>query len=165
MKNVAASTGYSKVDLFSISALILFLELASIRWFSAHVLYLTFFTNVVLLGSFLGLSLGCLVAHRRVNLMRWSACFLTTSLALGLLTHVFSGSLQKVVNVGNAAGSPEVVFFGTEYFFNRDIAQIAIPMEVFCAIFFLLSVLIMLGPGQQMGKAFNHMRTGSMPTW
>ena len=39
--------------MFLISLLILFLELAGIRWFPAHVLYLTFFTNVMLLASFL----------------------------------------------------------------------------------------------------------------
>jgi len=49
-------------ELFLISLVILFLELACIRWFPAHVLYLTFFTNVVLLASFLGMSVGCLAA-------------------------------------------------------------------------------------------------------
>jgi hypothetical protein len=44
-------------DLFLISVIILFLELAAIRWFPAHVLYLTFFTNVVLLASFMGILL------------------------------------------------------------------------------------------------------------
>ena len=54
------------LDLFVISVLILFLELTCIRWFPAHVLFLTFFTNTVLLACFLGMSLGCLAAgHRR----------------------------------------------------------------------------------------------------
>src|SRR5208282_220986 len=51
-------------ELFLISVLILFLELACIRWFPAHVLFLTFFTNTVLLACFLGISLGCLAAGR-----------------------------------------------------------------------------------------------------
>ena len=50
-----------------ISLLLLFLELACIRWFPAHVLYLTFFTNTILLASFLGMSLGCLAARRAQN--------------------------------------------------------------------------------------------------
>ncbi len=45
----------AKVDLFLASALFLFLELALIRWLPAHVLFLTFFTNTILLASFLGL--------------------------------------------------------------------------------------------------------------
>ena len=56
-----------KRDLFAVSAVFLFLELAFIRWFPAHVLFLTFFTNTVLLASFLGLSLGCLAARHRRN--------------------------------------------------------------------------------------------------
>src|SRR5207248_9401391 len=47
-------------NLCLVSVLILFLELACIRWFPAHVLFLMFFTIVVLLAFFLGLLLGCL---------------------------------------------------------------------------------------------------------
>ena len=39
-------------DLFLISWLVLFLELACIRWFPSHVLFLTFFVNLVLLACF-----------------------------------------------------------------------------------------------------------------
>ncbi len=45
--------------------LVLFLELACIRWFSASVVFLQFFTNVVLIASFLGISCGCLATGRR----------------------------------------------------------------------------------------------------
>jgi len=44
--------------------LVLFLELACIRWFPSHVLFLTFFVNLVLLACFVGMSVGCLVARR-----------------------------------------------------------------------------------------------------
>ena len=57
----------TRIDLFVASVLVLFLELACIRWFPAHVLFLTFFTNVMLLASFLGISVGCLAARRRQN--------------------------------------------------------------------------------------------------
>ena len=57
-----------RIDLFIASVLVLFLELACIRWFPAHVLFLTFFTNVMLLASFLGISVGCLAAGRRQEL-------------------------------------------------------------------------------------------------
>ena len=42
------------LDLFLISFLILFFELACIRWFASTVRYLTFFTNLVLLRVFWG---------------------------------------------------------------------------------------------------------------
>ena len=51
-------------DLFLVSWLLLFLELACIRWFPAHVLFLTFFTNTVLLACFVGMSVGLLIARR-----------------------------------------------------------------------------------------------------
>src|SRR5438105_15713337 len=57
------ATSRTRVELFLISLLLLFLELACIRWFPAHVLYLTFFTNTILLASFLGMSLGWLAAR------------------------------------------------------------------------------------------------------
>ncbi len=59
----ALSPSRASCELFLISLLMLFLELACIRWFPAHVLFLTFFTNTVLLACFLGMSVGCLAAN------------------------------------------------------------------------------------------------------
>ena len=75
----SASTRQNTFELFLISLLILFLELACIRWFSAHVLFLTFFTNTVLLACFLGMSLGCLIAGTKRNF------FPLTPVLLGVL--------------------------------------------------------------------------------
>ena len=55
------------VSLFLISFFILFFELACIRWFGSMVVFLTFFTNIVLLACFLGMSVGLLTAQRRAN--------------------------------------------------------------------------------------------------
>src|SRR6188472_2333701 len=44
------------------STLMLFLELALIRWSGAQVVHLAYFSNFVLLGSFLGIGLGFLRA-------------------------------------------------------------------------------------------------------
>ncbi|MEA2534871.1 MAG: hypothetical protein QOJ93_2682 [Actinomycetota bacterium] len=49
-----------KLRLFGLSFLMLFVELALIRWTGANVLYLSYFSNFVLLGSFLGIGLGFL---------------------------------------------------------------------------------------------------------
>src|SRR5271166_4424966 len=53
------------LNLFLVGFLVLFFELACIRWFAAYVVFLQFFTNVVLLASFLGMSCGCMAARRR----------------------------------------------------------------------------------------------------
>src|SRR6202142_1557101 len=52
-------------DLFLVGFLVLFLELACIRWFAANVIFLQFFTNVVMLACFLGMSCGCMAARQK----------------------------------------------------------------------------------------------------
>src|SRR5215217_902642 len=47
------------------SALMLFLELALIRWLGSNIVHLSYFSNFVLLGSFLGIGIGFLISRRR----------------------------------------------------------------------------------------------------
>jgi hypothetical protein len=56
-------------NLFLRSFTILFVELACIRWIPAYIRAMGFFTNFVLLGSFLGIGLGILQARRRLDLL------------------------------------------------------------------------------------------------
>src|SRR6476620_6261459 len=57
--------------LFLASFLVLFLETALIRWMPAYVRLLAYFSNFILLASFLGIGVGCLLARRRRNLFVW----------------------------------------------------------------------------------------------
>lgn len=57
--------------LFVSSFLVLFLETALIRWLPAYVRLLAYFSNFILLASFLGIGAGCLLARRRTNLFGW----------------------------------------------------------------------------------------------
>lgn len=140
-------------ELVLISVILLFLELSCIRWFPATVPYLTFFTNIVLLACFLGMSLGCLAARWSRNLLIWTPILLTVAVASarGLGYHKFG--LEKVIDVGHQA-SPQVVYFGTEYHV-RDLARFAIPVEALCGFFFLLLALSFIGLGQELGRALN----------
>ena len=61
----------SRVALFLSSFLVLFLETALIRWMPAYVRLLAYFSNFILLASFLGIGVGCLLAGRRRNLFVW----------------------------------------------------------------------------------------------
>ena len=141
----------ARFDLFLISLLLLFLELSCIRWFPAHVLYLTFFTNIVLLASFLGLSIGCLASSSRANYLRWTPVLLVLAVLAGLGVEEVRRWLELSLDVGRQE-SPEVVFFGTEQV-NRDIAQFVVPIDVLGGSFFLLVTLAMIGPGQELGRA------------
>jgi hypothetical protein len=143
------------LDLFLISWLVLFLELACIRWFPSHVLFLTFFVNLVLLACFVGMSVGCLVARRRTNLIRFTPYWLIVGIVGGLLIDQFSETLRAVFAVGNQA-RPEVVYFGTETsVILHNPLPFIVPMELVGAAFFTIIAGIMVGPGQEMGRAFN----------
>ena len=56
------------VRVFLASFLVLFLEVALIRWMPAHVRLLSYFSNFILLATFLGIGIGCLLAPARVRL-------------------------------------------------------------------------------------------------
>ena len=57
------------LKIFSVSFLVLFLEIALIRWLPANIRLLSFFSNFILLASFLGIGLGCLLADARTRLL------------------------------------------------------------------------------------------------
>ena len=139
-----------KLDLFLISFLTLFLELTCIRWFPSHVLFLTFFTNTVLLASILGISVGCLAAHRKWNVLPWTPVLLMIALGSAHLVEWQRQNSSSVIDVGNQA-SPQMVFFGVEYQ-ARDLSSFVVPIEVLCGYFFVVIALAMMGPGQQLGR-------------
>jgi hypothetical protein len=74
------------LKLFLISYLVFLLELAYIRWLSAYVLYLGYFTNFVLLAALLGIGAGTLLAGRSSQLMRWLPALLFSLLCITLFT-------------------------------------------------------------------------------
>lgn len=143
------------LHLFVVSWLVLFLELACIRWFPSHVLFLTFFVNLVLLACFVGMSVGCLVARRQTDLIRYTPYWLLVGISGGLMIDGNTGILQAVFQVGNQV-KPDVVYFGTEtHVVHHNPLPFAIPMELVGAAFFAIIAGIMVGPGQEMGRAFN----------
>jgi SAM-dependent methyltransferase len=139
------------LELFLISFLILFLELASIRWFPAHALYLTFFTNVVLLACFLGMSVGCLAASHRRDYIKWTPIILVVTMAAAHVVEITSGSF---VQNGIDRPSPAVVFFGNSYRMP-DVFRYPLPVEVLGGFFFVMIALAFIGLGQGLGRALD----------
>ena len=142
-------------DLFATGFVVLFLELACIRWFAAYVVFLTdAFTNVVLLAAFVGMSVGCLRAGDPND--RWLRRFpiiavLAISAAL-LVSWLYFTHLGFAVDV--ASPDRGVVFFGTEAR-NTDLADFVIPLESLVALFFVLIALLFVGPGWVLGQALD----------
>ena len=100
-------------DLFLISFLILFLELAFIRWFGSNVIFLTFFTNLVLMACFLGMSVGLLSAGRQQNLIKWvfPMALLATGLAVGTLERASRIWKKLLIDVGGQRLSAANLFW------------------------------------------------------
>jgi spermidine synthase len=141
-------------NLFLISFLILFFELACIRWFGSTVVYLTFFTNIVLLATFLGMSVGCLTASSRRDWSRSVVPLLLVAVVAACgVWYLFTHVVPFQIDVGGQ-GSPQQVYFGTEYT-GKNLSQFFVPIEMLAAVFFSLVALVFVGMGQVMGRAFN----------
>jgi spermidine synthase len=150
---VRAWTARPRIGLFLISFIILFLELACIRWFGSTVLFLTFFTNIVLIACVLGMSVGCLAATRGRDLVQGVLPLTTLAVALALGTIWAHRERKMDVDVGNQA-SPQQVYFGTEATALGGLGG-GVPIEVVAGLFFVLIALIFVGLGQVMGRAFD----------
>lgn len=142
-------------DLFLISFTLLFFELTCIRWFGGTVIFLNFFTNLVLMACFLGMSVGCLAASRRFD---WRRVVLPSAFASAVVAWCVLAIYQKdkniIVSFGSAASASRQIFFGTE-FRTRDIATFILPIEAVGGFFFTMIALTFIGLGQAMGREFD----------
>lgn len=124
------------IRLLLASFLMLFLELALIRWLGANVVHLSYFSNFVLLGSFLGIGAGFLVSRKTWSIWPYSLPLLT-ALVLGVLA--FPVTIER-------AGS-DVIYF-TALAVRGPPAWLALP------IVFALVAVILAGPAEQVGRCF-----------
>jgi SAM-dependent methyltransferase len=94
-----------RTRLVLLSFLMLFVELALIRWTGAHVAYLAFFANFVLLASFLGIGVGFLRARASRDLFPWAPVALVCYVAFVLAFSV-EGRLTPEPHVAGYFGLP-----------------------------------------------------------
>jgi Spermine/spermidine synthase domain len=93
--------GPVRARLLALSFLMLFVELALIRWTGSNILYLSYFSNFVLLASFLGIGLGFLRANARRNLFPYAPIALA---ALVAFVRLFPVEIDR--------SGTELIFFG-----------------------------------------------------
>jgi len=117
---------------------------------AAYVPFITFFTNFVLIASFVGMSLGCLATDARKSLVRFTPFFIFICIAIGILTSVLIDNNAMSVQVGKA-DSPERVFFGTIWG-GQDFTKLRIPVEVLISIVFVSILTVFVGLGQVLGR-------------
>jgi spermidine synthase len=96
---------------------------------------------------------GCILASSKVEHLKSTPDRLALALAAGVLVDVLAGKLERVVDVGHQA-SPQLVFFGAEHQ-GADLSHIFIPVWIVNGVFFFLVALAMIGPGQELGRAFD----------
>lgn len=87
--------------LIQASFLMLFTELVLIRWTGSNVIYLSYFSNLILLGSFLGIGIGFMRSHSARTLFYLSPFLLTAFVAF----------IYKFPFHVNRLGS-DLIFFG-----------------------------------------------------
>ena len=142
-------------DLFLISFLILFFELAAIRFFGSTVVFLTFFTNLVLLACFLGMSIGLLSARTGRDAVPFALPLAMLAFAAAIAVHIayWQWAEAITINVGDQQGTPQLIYFGTEYR-PADPSRWRVPIWAVAGVFFTLIALSFVGLGQVMGRAF-----------
>ncbi|MGP8000583.1 MAG: spermidine synthase [Streptosporangiaceae bacterium] len=122
------------------SFLMLFAELALIRWTAANNVYVTNATNFVLLASFLGIGVGFLNARSSRDFVRWAPVLLLALVAFVLAFPVILASLSGPNPYQGLFGKP------------------ALPRPVSLAVVFVLSATVMAGFGQAVARLFVNYR-------
>jgi hypothetical protein len=126
------------IKLFLISFLILFFELICIRWIPAYVRYMGYFSNVILLASFLGIGTGCLLADKKSDLLNFFPLVLYGSVLL-ILCFKFEARIT----------SPLMVYF-TEYW--RQAPTRKVESFFLLPLIFTVVAVLFLFLSQKLGK-------------
>jgi SAM-dependent methyltransferase len=125
-----------RARLVLLSAVMLFVELALIRWTGSNVLYLSYFSNFVLLGSFLGIGIGFLRARKPHNLFPWAP---TALAALIAFIRFFPVDISRSGN--------DLIFFG-------GLQTHGPPRELVLSVIFLAVAAAMAFIGEGVGRTF-----------
>jgi SAM-dependent methyltransferase len=125
-----------RVRLLLSSALMLFLELALIRWTASNIIHLGYFSNFVLLGSFLGVGIGFLRTSRTER----APLYFPAALAL-----LVAAVLTFPVSVDRR---------GSDLIFFTSLATTGPPPWVALPVVFVGVAVIMAGPGELVARCF-----------
>lgn len=130
------------LDLFLISFIALFFEILFIRWVPSSVQIFAFFTNVILLSSFLGLGIGCLLTQMKFDLMT-----LFPFLVLNLVC-LISGFNNVEVAANFIKGEHFLGFYGSR----------GVNFLLIIAIIFIFNTLIFITLGQKLGNCLKYFK-------
>ena len=126
----------ARMRLVVASALMLFVQLALIRWSGANLVHLSYFSNLILLASFLGIGLGFLRARKPRDLGRFAP---VAVLVLIAFIFFFPARIE--------GSSSELIFF-------TEVKPTGLPTWVTLPLVFLVVAFAMTLLGEITGRAF-----------
>jgi hypothetical protein len=138
-QQTAAASGPQPKDRYRLvfaSFMMLFVELALIRWVTSNNVYVTRATNFMLLASFLGIGVGFLNAKSSRDYLRWTPVALLALVAFVLSFPVILASLSGSSPLQGLRGTP------------------ALPQPLSLTVVFLLTAAVMVGIGQAVARLF-----------
>jgi spermidine synthase len=143
--------------LFVISFVSLFIELMLIRYCNSQIRIFSFYKNVPLIASFLGLGLGCFLAkggsRHAMAFLQWLVP-LTVFLAAG--STVVSNALGKHAALGSSEQILGEFVPGAAQKGGQFTSQLL--MAAFCVAVFVVITLLFTLLGRLLGEAFEHVR-------
>lgn len=133
---VVGPLGKPGVRLFLTSASLLFVELLLIRWIPANVKYVGFFSNALLMASFLGIGLGILLGRRGLRLPM--SPFAPILLVTVLLVYASALNVQ--------ARDASEILLGLPNSTSADVNFVVLPLVIVLATAIMASLALPLGP-------------------
>ena len=126
----------SRLRLVVASALMLFVQLALIKWTGANLVHLSYFSNLILLASFLGIGLGFLRARKKRDLGRFAPVALAV---LIIFITVFPARIE--------GSSSDLIFF-------TEVKPTGLPTWITLPLVFIVVAFAMTLLGEITGRAF-----------
>ena len=125
-----------RIQLFLVSFSVLFVELVLIRWIPAYMVFVGFFSNFILMASFLGIGIGILLGRwiERIPFSPFPILLLLT-VALSL-----TGQLNLKVT------STDEIFFGLNGSVSSDANWLVLPLVAVLVVAIMATLAAPLGP-------------------
>lgn len=149
--NILMGLKNTYVRLFLCGAAILFWELTIIRWFGTNIRIVAYFTNFVLMATFLGLGAGALLARFRVNFYIWLFPLLTGCILLGTFLGMFSCLNPASPDEYIWRGSPESIFIPDVV---KGFPYKTLPVWFVLSFVYICTAAVFAFFGQMLGKLF-----------
>lgn len=133
-----------------ISFLALYLELVVIRWLATEIRLFAYFKNFPLLAAFSGTGIGCILARRRGNLVRFTPLLLLV--AAGVICFASWGGYSHITFVDPF----QHYLIGDFAYIQHPALQIVKGMSIVLGIYILI-VALFASLGDKLGECFNDM--------